>query len=368
MMDSKMIYLVHDYLIQMGGAERVVATMAKTFPDAPIYTSATHEPGVFEELDGSEVHNTWLQRIPSINRHFKKLFPLYPMAFASLALPDRPVAWISASTFAKCIRPKPGTTTFCYCHNPTRFLWDTETYVGAEVNSGAVKSLIALLLPWLRRVDYAAAQRIDWFVANSENVRKRIAKTYGRESVVIHPPVNVHRHTVEPKNEGYYVLVSRLIGYKRIDLAVQAFSGWNRELRIIGDGTDRRRLEAMADSNVRFLGRVSEDELRRQLGHARALIFPGEEDFGISPVEAQACGKPVVAYGAGGALETVLEGKTGVFFREQGSEALRRAVEECERISWDAEEIRTHAETFSERAFLEKMIAYMEEKLAAKLV
>lgn len=363
MMNRSKICLVHDYLIQMGGAERVVATMAKAFPQAPIFTSLTEYAGLLEEFKGREIHNSFLQRVPGARSHFKKLFPLYPMAFASLNLPATRTVWVSASTFAKCVRPPEGAVSFCYCHNPTRFLWDNEDYVNAEVRSPVLRKAVDLFAPALRKVDFASAKRMNYLIANSENVRHRIERIYKRPADVIHPPVGVETLEISLANRGYYVIVSRLIGYKRIDLAVQAFAGFGRELRVVGDGTDRERLEGMAAPNVKILGRVSEGRLREELAGARALIFPGEEDFGISPVEAQACGKPVIAYAAGGALETVVEGITGVFFHRQEPEALRAAIEESERIPWDAWRIRKHAERFSEAEFLKKMLGYMEERL-----
>ncbi len=359
------LVLVHDYLIQMGGAERVVATMVKAFPGAPIYTSATDRAGLFPEFRDAEIHNTWLDRVPGAHRHFKKLFPLYPAAFASLRLPARRAVWISASTFAKCVRPPAGMTSFCYCHNPTRFLWDTDTYVNAEVRSGWVNRLLRVLLPVLRRVDRAAALRMDHLVANSENVRERIRRIYGRDATVIHPPVNVEAFAPTATHDGSYLIVARLIGYKNLDLAIRAFDGLDRNLRIIGEGTDRVRLESLAGRNVQFLGRVDEPTLRAELSRCRALIFPGEEDFGISPVEAQANGKPVIAFGRGGALETVIDGETGVFFGEPDLEALRAAIRRCESIPWDVHRIRDHAGQFSEAAFLAKMVSFMEARLGA---
>jgi len=360
--------LVHDYLIQMGGAERVVATMAKAFPDAPIYTSATDFTGLFAEFDASRIHNSWMQRIPTIRKHFKKLFFLYPSAFASFPLPAHTAIWISSSTFAKCIRPAKGSVTFCYCHNPTRFLWDTERYVSGEVANPVLNAVTRVFFPWLRKVDLEAAQRMDYLIANSENVRERIRRIYGREADVIHPPVNVERFTPTAEHGGYDVVVSRLIAYKNIELAVRAYEQMGRELRVIGDGTDRARLQSLAGKHVRFLGRVSEEELHRQLHGCRALVFPGEEDFGISPVEAQACGKPVIAYGKGGALETVIDGETGVFFQEPTVEALRTAVAKADAITWDSDNIRRNAERFSEAAFLEKMIGYMEERCRSLVI
>lgn len=358
------LVLVHDYLIQMGGAERVVACMAAAYPASPIYTAAIESAGLLPEFQGRDIRTTWLQRLPGIQRNFKKVFPLYPAAFATLPLERRRAAWISSSTFAKCVRMPAGMASFLYCHSPTRFLWDTEIYVGSEVGNPAVRLLIRLLLPWLRRTDRAAARRMTAIVANSENVRDRIRDCYGRESSVIYPPVAVKRFSVSHEHGGYYLILSRLIAYKNVELAVRVFAKNGRQLRIIGTGTDRERLERLAEGRVQFLGRVDDAARQRELQGAKALIFPGEEDFGIAPVEAMACGKPVIALRKGGALETVIDNETGVFFETPTDAALSAAVERLESIDWHPQTIRRQAERFSEEHFLKNMRHFMEEHLA----
>ena len=365
---SDELTIVHDYLVQMGGAERVVATMSKAFPHAPIYTSATDYEHLWSDFRDKDIRNTWMQHLPKSKVATKALFPLYPIAFQSVRLPqDRRAVWISASTFAKMVPVPKGCVSFLYCHAPTRFLWDTDRYVGSEVGNPLLRSAVGMFLPALRRADLAAAQRMDHVVANSENVRQRIRSVYGRDAAVIHPPVDVKRFKVARDNSGHYLLLSRLIGYKGIDRAVQAFRGLERELHVVGEGTDRERLEKMATPNVKFLGRVSEAEIERKLAGCRAFIFPGEEDFGITPVEAQACGKPVIAFAAGGALETVIDGVTGVFFKEGNAESLRAALFESETIAWDPHAIRRNAERFSEEEFLKNMVGFMEERMGERL-
>jgi glycosyltransferase involved in cell wall biosynthesis len=353
----------------MGGAERVVATMAKAFPFAPIYTSATEYSHLWNDFKGKEIHNTWMQHLPKGKVATKAFFPLYPFAFQSIRLPvNRRAVWISASTFAKMVPVPKGCVSFLYCHSPTRFLWDTDRYVGSEISNPFVRAAVSAFLPAMRRMDRAATTRLNYVVANSENVRLRIQDVYGRDSTVIHPPVDVNRFKCSTHNSGYYLILSRLIGYKGIDLAVQAFRGLNRELHIVGEGTDRKRLEKMASPNVRFLGRLTEEEIERQLAQCKALIFPGEEDFGITPVEAQACGKPVIAYAAGGSLETVIAGITGLFFMDRNAESLRSALLASEQIHWDPLVIRNHAECFSEHVFLRSMVRFIEDKTNARLV
>jgi glycosyltransferase involved in cell wall biosynthesis len=347
--------IVHDYLIQMGGAERVVATMAQAFPQAPIYTSATDRDHLLPEFLGKQIINSWADRLPGIQKSFKKFFPVYPFAFRSFKPVDADVTWISSSGFAKWIRVKSGAKTICYCHTPPRFFWNSNGYIAAELGGSLTGRSAKVLLSALRHWDYACAQQIDRFVANSRCVQERIWECYGRPSTVIHPPVDVDRFSAASDRENYYLVLSRLIGYKRIDLAVEAFNRLKEPLVIIGDGPDRARLEALAGPSISFLGRVSDTEINRYLERCRALIFPGLEDFGIAAVEAQGCGRPVIAFGAGGALETVIPGETGWLFQEQTVEALVEAVSQSKVVNWSADRIRANALNFSKDIFLEKM-------------
>lgn len=349
--------IVHDYLIQMGGAERVVATMAEAFPQAPIYTSATDRDHLLPEFQGREIINSWADRLPGVQKSFKKFFPLYPFAFRSFKPVDADVAWISSSGFAKWIRVKANAKTICYCHTPPRFFWNSDGYVAAELGESVAGRSAKVLLSLLRHWDHACAQQIDRFVANSRCVQERIWECYGRPSTVIHPPVDVDRFSAVRDPENYYVVLSRLIGYKRIDLAIEALNRLGERLIIIGDGPDRSRLEALAGPSISFLGQVSDREINRYLERCRALIFPGLEDFGIAAVEAQACGRPVIAFAAGGALETVIPGETGWLFHEQTVDALVEAVLRSKAVNWSAERIRANALNFSRDIFIDKMRA-----------
>jgi glycosyltransferase involved in cell wall biosynthesis len=352
--------IVHDYLIQMGGAERVVAAMVDAFPEAPIYTSVTDYEHLLPEFLGRNIRNSWMQYLPSVRRGFKKFFPLYPFAFRSMPRIEADVVWISSSGFAKWIRTTRGTATVCYCHTPPRFFWQPERYLEFEVGSGIVQETLSPLLAFLREWDLLCAQRVDHFVANSRCVQDRIRHFYRRESIIIHPPVNVERFAVTPRGRDYYLVLSRLVGYKRIDLAVRAFNQLGKKLVIVGDGPDRSRLQALAGSNISFLGRLTDSETKRYLEGCRGLIFPGLEDFGIAPVEAQACGRPVIAFAGGGALETVIDGESGVLFDDRSPESLAGAVQRFEKITWDAEIIRANAERFSREVFLERMTAVLK--------
>ncbi len=360
------LVLVHDYLIQMGGAERVVAAMHRRFPKAPIYTSAINRDTLWDDFTGAEIRTTWLQHAPLIedHTHFKKYFPLYSSAFRSFGRIEADCAWVSSSTFAKYTRFSPGTRTVCYIHNPTRFLWQADDYIDYEVKNGALNKLVRATLPLLRGVDKAAAQRMDVLVANSRNVQERIRRCYGRDSLLIHPPVQTSRLKVSTDHDGFYLIVSRLLGYKNVDLAVRAFSRCGRRLVVVGDGPRMLELEEMAGPTVELLGHRSDREIQTFFARCRAVLLPGQEDFGITPVEAMACGKPVIALGRGGALETVLDGETGLFFAEPREEALLDAVERLEANTWDPWFIRKHAEHFSEENFLERMTAVLENRAA----
>lgn len=355
------LVLAHDYLIQMGGAERVVAAMHRHHPDAPIYTSAVNRRTLWPDFADAEIRTTWLQHAPFIEDHvhFKKYLPLYPAAFRSFGAVRAERAWISSSTFAKTMRFAPGTRTVCYVHNPTRFLWQTAEYVDQEVPHSLLNRLIRVAIPLLRRADRAAASRMTVLVANSKNVQERIRRCYGRESVVIPPPVETSRFQLAPDHDGFDLIVSRLLGYKNVHLAIDAYNRSGRRLVVLGDGPQRDALAARAGPTISVRGRVSDEEVRRHFERCRAFLFPGHEDFGITPVEAMACGKPVIALKKGGALETVVAGETGVFFEQATAESLASAVEESTALSWDPARIRAHALRFSEEIFLERMDAVL---------
>ena len=344
--------LVHDFLIQMGGAERVVEVMAEAYPDALLYTSATFGANLFPAFRSNRVRNSWMQRLPGMEKLHKKLFFLYPFAFKSLRMAPVDLAWISSSSFSKWI-PKPeGTKFVCYCHTPPRFFWNPDEYLQNEIRNPVLRRLVRALMPLFRRSDLRQSRKIDLFLANSRNVQQRIRECYGRESVVVYPPVDVERFQVSERSGDFYLIVSRLVAYKHIDRAVRAFTESGKKLVIIGDGPDRARLESMAGPGVIFLGRAPDETVTEMMATCRAYVFPGSEDFGITPVEAQACGKPVIAFRDGGALETVIEGETGVFFDEPETASLNEAVERFEKGLWNPNRIRRHAERFSIERFL----------------
>jgi glycosyltransferase involved in cell wall biosynthesis len=346
--------IVHDYLIQMGGAERVVGVMAEAFPSAGIFTSVTDTRRLLPQFSGRRITNSWLNAVPGAKKHFKKLFMMYPAAFWSLKPVDADVTWISSSGYSKWIRLGQKTTSICYCHTPPRFFWEPDDYLNDEITNRALRAVVRVALLHLQRLDYQRSQKMDFFIANSRCVQERIRRYYHRESEVIYPPVDVQRFCVTEKVDDYYLVISRLVGYKRLDRAVGAFNALKQCLLIVGDGPDRKRLESLAGPTISFLGRLSDEEVKRYLERCRGLIFPGREDFGIAPVEAQACGKPVIALAAGGALETVIPDATGVLFSEPTEECLAQAVKRAETIKWSPARIRENADRFNKERFIEE--------------
>jgi glycosyltransferase involved in cell wall biosynthesis len=357
------VAIVHDYLNQSGGAERVVGALHQMFPRAPIYTTILDRSSLWPELRDADIRTSWMQYLPGLKRHFKKYLPLFPVAIESLDLHDYDLVISSSSAFAKGAKVRQGARHICYCHSPMRFAWDYERYVEREGFGPAVRLALRPVIRALRRWDVRTADRPHVFVANSSIVGERIRRCYGRSSEVVFPPVEIGRFTTSSDLGDYYLVVSRLNPYKRIDLAVRAFTEAARPLVVVGDGPYRAALEAMAGPTIRFLGRVPDEHIAGYYARCRGLIFPGEEDLGITPLEANASGRPVVAYRAGGALDTVIDGKTGVYFKEQTVGSLHDAVSRCEAVTWFPDDLRRHAERFSVTAFRTRFESIVEREL-----
>jgi glycosyltransferase involved in cell wall biosynthesis len=347
--------IVCSWLNQYGGAERVLEVVHAMYPQAPIYTSIFWPKALPSAYRDWDIRPSFLNRLPLIHRHHQWFLLLYPFAFERLDLAGYDVVLSVTSAFAHGVITGPQTTHICYCLTPARFLWDYNTYVAREGLGGAVRSALPLLLHQLRIWDRVAADRVDQFVGISEVVCQRIRKYYRRDAQVIYPPVGAERFAISAERGDYFLIISRLVPYKRIDLAIQAFNKLGLPLWIIGDGRDRSALQAMAGSNVRFLGRLSDVETARYLAQCRAFIFPGEEDFGIAPLEAQAAGRPVIAYAGGGALETIVDGRTGLFFREPDAESLADAVRRFRETDFDPVAVRENALRFDRAAFQQKL-------------
>lgn len=356
------VALVHDYLNQYGGAERVLEALHELFPDAPVYTSI-YDPAAMPDFYRSwDIQTSWMQRLPGWRRHFRKYFLLYPSAFESFDLSAYDLILSSSSAYAKGIIPRPGALHVCYCHTPMRFGWRTSGYLERESIGGGAGQALSLLLTYLRTWDVVSSQRVDAFIANSREVAGRIERYYRRAAEVIPPPVDLSPY-VPTEPEDVYLTGGRFVPYKRIDLVVEAFTRLKLPLVVFGSGRDRPKLEAIAGPNVRFVGRVSDAELQDLYRRCRAYITAGDEDAGIQPVEAMAAGRPVIAYAAGGVRETVIEGVTGCFFHEQTAAALAVAVAQSRTLAFDPPTIRRHAEQFSREHFKTRIMNVIDQQL-----
>jgi glycosyltransferase involved in cell wall biosynthesis len=332
------------------------------YPEAPIYTSIYGPDALPPTYRSWDVRTSFLDRLPFIHQHHQPFLLLYPSAFKSFDLSGYDLVVSVSSAFGHGIVTGPNTLHICYCLTPARFLWDYDAYVAREGLSPLTRRLLPLFLGSLRRWDRDAADRVNHFVAISRAVQARVSKWYQRDSELIYPPVDVQGLLLSTERGDYYLIISRLVPYKRIDLAVQAFNELGLPLVIIGDGRDRAALQAMARPNIRFLGRLADREARGFLAGCRAFVFPGEEDFGIAPLEAQAAGRPVIAYARGGALETVIQGKTGVFFQEATAGSLVDAVRSLESCQFEPNALREHALHFDRSSFQHKFADFVRAK------
>lgn len=355
------IALVHDYFIQMGGAEKVAEELHKLFPTAPMYTTVDARAKLPAGLRNAPVRTSWMQHLPGIKKNFRHYFPVYPLAVEGFNLKEYDLILSSTSGYAKGVRKRRGAMHICYCHTPMRWAWRYDDYARREEFGKAKRAILPPILAALRRWDLRAAEQPDFYIVNSHNVAQRVKEIYKRESVVIPPPIDVSRFTQNEPDEDFYLVLSRLISYKQIDLAIEACKKLNRRLVVIGDGPDRKRLEKIAGKETEFLGRQPDEVVTRYASRCRALIFPGEEDFGMVPLEINASGRPVIAYRAGGALETVVEGKTGMFFDEQSVESVISAIEEFETRSWNRQVMRQHAEKFDTQVFTERVSDFLQK-------
>jgi glycosyltransferase involved in cell wall biosynthesis len=376
------IALVHDWLTGMRGGEKCLEVLCRRFPDARLFTLLHVAGSTSPAIERMEITTSFLQRLPGAGRHYRYLLPLMPAAVERLKIPDDVDLVVSLShAVAKGVEPPPGVPHVCYCFTPMRYAWhrrgDYFVASGRFANT-PISTIRNVLLDWIRQWDQNTSDRVTHFVAISRTVAQRIAESYGRPSRVIYPPVDTRFYTPagepsERRANAPYVCVSALVPYKRIDLAVEACNRLRRRLVVIGAGPEERRLRRLAGPSVTLLGWCADHEIRDQLRHARALIFPGNEDFGIVPLEAQACGTPVIAFGQGGATETVLgadeahEG-SGLFVDEQTPESLRDAIERFEaHPEWFNRQLaRSQAERFASERFERELVEYLEEVAAIR--
>ncbi len=356
------VALVHDYLNQMGGAERVLLALHDLYPDAPIFTSIYDPERVDPAFRRLDIRTSFMQRLPLIRKHHQPYLMLYPLAFERLDLRAYDLILSSSSAFAKGIMTRPDAVHICYCHTPMRWAWSYQDYIEGEKVLAPARAFLPFFMRRLRQWDQATAQRVDHFIANSPVVAQRIADYYQYEATIIPPPIATTNYRISPTQEGYFLVLSRLVPYKRIDIAIEACNQVGLPLKIIGAGRDRARLERMAGPTIEFLGWLPDEQVQRYLARCQALIHPGTEDFGLAPLEAQASGRPVIAYGAGGALTSVIDGVTGLFFHERSPRALAEALATFRPDRFDPLAARRHAESFDIARFQQRIAAFIAAK------
>lgn len=358
------VALVHDYLSQDGGAERVLKALHEIYPQAPIFV-LFHDENKISYLDQGKIRTSFLNRLPFINQIFQWYLPLMPLATERHQLQGFDLVISSSSGFAKGVITSPDTLHIAYCHTPARFLWgDGNNYLSDLKNNRLIKIFLSVLTHRLRLWDQLSTDRVDHFIANSNTVRRRIQKYYRRGSEVIFPPIEASRFQISSAVKNYYVAGGRLVPYKRLDLIIKVFNRLGWPLKIFGTGSEFPHLKKMAKSNIEFYGKISEEEKIKLMSEAIAFIHPQKEDFGITPLEAMAAGRPVIAYNQGGATETVIPNETGVFFDKQTWESLLNTLLNFDHTTFDSAKIRAHAQNFSTGRFKTEMEKFINEQFS----
>lgn len=353
------VAIVHDSLTQFGGAERVLQALHEVYPQAPVFT-LVYDKKLAHYFEGWTIISSPLQHLYRILPRLQFLLPFIPLALRFFDFSGYDLVLSSSSVFAKGIRVPKGILHINYCHTPARFLWlESETYLHEEVPFWA-NPFIRAYFKWMRLWDKRSADRVNFFIANSKNVQERIKKIYGRESEIIYPFVDTSFFYPSVPKENYFLVAGRLQAHKRADLVIEAFNDLKLPLHVAGTGRALDKLKILAHDNVVFLGRVEDEILRNEYSGAQAYIYPQEEDFGMMPLEANACGTPVIAYGRGGALETVIAGKTGIFFEQQNAESLKEALVQFKQAQFDSENLFEQAENFNKQKFKEKIQEFVE--------
>jgi glycosyltransferase involved in cell wall biosynthesis len=354
------IAVVHDYFTQLGGAEKVAEELYCAMPpNAALFATVAFPDCLPARLKSVKVHISWMQNLPFIDKYYRSYFLLYPFGVSSLDLTGYDLVVSSSSSYAKGVKTSRDAIHVCYCHTPMRWVWNYDDYSRRDSFRSLQRTVLKTLVRGLRYWDEAASRQPDHFVANSKLVAERIKKTYGRCSEVIHPPIDTDRFVPSNSWEDYYIVLSRLVSYKQLDLAVQTCTALRRKLLVIGTGPDRERLQALAGPTIIFTGRLSDSEVEHLVPRCRALIFPGEEDFGMAPLEVAAAGRPTIAYRAGGALETIIENVTGCFFDRQSPDHLAEAIERFEKQEWSPQLMRRHSQNFSIQVFHERFHSFL---------
>ena len=354
------VAIIHDWLTTKGGGEKVVSYLSDIFPDATIYTSICNKNNLLDNLKDKKIITAFKNHNNSLNH--RKYYPLLPSAFESFDLTNYDLVISSSSSCAKGVITSPDALHICYCHSPMRYAWNFYNEYTKDIKNPIKKTFIKYFMNYMRMWDVTSSARVDYFIANSKNVAKRIKKYYRRDSVVISPPVDTNFFVPGDTNKNYFLIVSRFVKYKKLDLAIRAFNELGLPLKVLGDGPEYSYLNSIKSNNVEIIRDPDDETVRSFYQSSKALIFPGEEDFGITPLESQACGRPVIAYKKGGLLETVIEDKTGIFFDTQDVESLKQAVLRFETMHFDKHIIRQHAENFSIEHFKENIISFINTK------
>ncbi len=356
------VALVHDYLSQDGGAERVLKAFHELWPEAPIFVLFYDKKKIIG-FENAKIKQSFISKLPFNKTKYQWYLPWMPLATERHNLHEFDVVISSTSAFAKGVLTRPDTLHISYCHTPTRYLWtDTHEYIEELKYNRLVKAFLPKLIHHLRIWDKMSVDRVDHFIANSGTVKNRIQKYYRRDSDIIYPPADIDNFEVSGEIGDYYVTGGRLVPYKRFDLVIQVFNRLGWPLKIFGDGQETENLRKLAKDNIKFLGRIDDREKARLLSRARAFIHPQVEDLGITPIESMATGRPVIAYPVGGAGETIIPGETGVFFKEQTWESLFDVILHFNYENWDSEKIRNRAEKFSADNFKDRTKRYVEDR------
>lgn len=364
------IALVHDYLVQYGGAERVLEAFAELFPYAPIYTLLYDKEAMRGKFEEKRIYTSFLQKLPFAKTRHRLFPPLMPLAIEQFDFTKYDVVLSDSSSYAKGIITRPETLHICYMHTPMRYAWDDcQKYVQDFGFPKIIKRIVPLFMNPIRLWDKASADRVDRLIANSQFVARRIKKYYCKEAIVVHPPVNVDNFFLAKQEDrkDYFLMVGRLIAYKRHDIAIEAFNRLRLPLKIIGRGPELERLKKMAGPTIEFLGRVDEDDLPRYYAECRGFVFPQEEDFGIVAIEAMASGRPLIAYRGGDIVEHMEEGIMGEYFNEQTADAIVHALDRFDDNKYDSEYIRGKALAFDKARFQATIKNYVEQALADHL-
>jgi glycosyltransferase involved in cell wall biosynthesis len=359
------VAIVHDWLANMGGSERCVLAFHELFPEAPVFTTVYNQAKLPDEFKSLDIRTSFIQKLPKAKEKYQAYLPLMPLAVEQFDLTDFDVVITSSHACAKGVITRPDALNICYCYTPIRYVWQLyHEYMRLEEMGRLKRILIPPIMNYLRIWDRLAADRVDEFIGISHAVAQRIRKYYRRDAAVIYPPVDTARYQPASSVEDYFLVVSRLVPYKRVDLAVAACSATGQPLLVVGDGPEYARLKEMAKPNVRFLGRVPDEEIARLYASCQAFLFPGNEDFGMTPVEAQAAGRPVIAYRAGGTLETVKAGVTGEFFDELKVDSLVEVLKAFDPGKYKPADMVEHARTFDVANFKKQFSAYVQRCMA----